>query len=259
MLPTFVRGAEAGPAGWWVHCSELCVSSARGCLSPDHLRVCHCCLVWCQLFKHWVLLSRSPLQGAGLVTDWPGWFGALMNAGLFKAWYFGSVLPDWGNILLVAHLAGLRVRIQRQANYFLGPNKYVFPENKFQQHPNVGLSDMCFNMFWHWKSQFSESVWTTCLLLTLAYPQMFLQAYWESALFLLKSGMTACLVSLFPAMEKQGKHQKAFPLGGIKMTFHPQHSVGMLHLPLPDTAWHILPVLITEAKTSTWQIELLLQ
>lgn len=26
---------------------------------------------------------------------------------------------------------------------FLGPNKYAFPENKFQQTSDVGLSDTC--------------------------------------------------------------------------------------------------------------------
>lgn len=83
----------------------------------------------------------------------------------------------------------------------------------------MGLSDMCLNISWHWKrdlSQFSESVQATCLLLTLVYPQMFLQPYWESTLSILKSGTTACLASLFPAREKQKEYLKSFPLRDIK-------------------------------------------
>lgn len=94
--------------GFWkqLKCSaQNSVCNAGGSLSSDHLQACgHCCLVWCQFFKCWVLLSRFALQAAGLMIDLLGWFQAVMKVPLFEGWSFGSILPYCGNILPVVHL-----------------------------------------------------------------------------------------------------------------------------------------------------------
>lgn len=108
-MKCYLNFIRDGPHGFWklMKCTApSCVCSAMGSLSSDRLKACgHCCLVWCQFFKCWVLLSRFTLQAAGLTTDLPGWFQAVMKVLLFKGRCFGSILPHCRNILLVVRLA----------------------------------------------------------------------------------------------------------------------------------------------------------
>lgn len=116
-------------------------------------------------------------------------------------------------------------RDRRQMN-FLSPNKYVFPENKFQQTPYVRHSGMCLIISWHGRrelSQFSECSSNPSAL----NPILSIDVPGKSAMnqffFFGTQVWLQCLDSLFPAMKKQETYPKAFLLTDAKMTFQLQH------------------------------------